>query len=71
MIDPKDAVHAFKAKFDTMTYDEREHYLKSMGFSFVADNETEKKSISHSSRYGVVTKKQPTQNTGELCKNEG
>ncbi|MCI8603397.1 MAG: hypothetical protein HFE79_04540 [Ruminiclostridium sp.] len=34
MIDPNEAVQAFKEKFSKMSYDEREQYLKKMGFSF-------------------------------------
>lgn len=40
MIDPNMALQNFKKKFDKMTYDEREEYLKKMGFIF--DNESEK-----------------------------
>ena len=34
MIDSKKAISAFQEKFSKMSYDEREEYLKKMGFSF-------------------------------------
>lgn len=34
MIDPNEAIRAFKEKFGKMSYSEREKYLKEMGFSF-------------------------------------
>lgn len=34
MIDTNTAIHAFKEKFGNMSYEEREQYLKSMGFTF-------------------------------------
>lgn len=34
MIDSKEAIETFKAKFDRMTYSEREEYLQRMGFTF-------------------------------------
>lgn len=34
MIDIKEAMNAFRAKFEKMTYEEREKFLKEIGFSF-------------------------------------
>lgn len=37
MIDTNKAFLAFKEKLDNMSYEEREQYLKAMGFSFDED----------------------------------
>lgn len=43
MINPDEAIQAFKEKFSKMSYDEREQYLKKMGFSFGTESTNKKK----------------------------
>lgn len=56
MIDPNDAIQAFKDKFSKMSYDEREQYLKEKGFSFGYES-AKRKTTSIHSRSGMVGKK--------------
>ncbi len=56
MIDPNEAVQAFKEKFSKMSYSEREQYLKKMGFSFGDEFQAKKTPKSRYGRHGVVAK---------------
>lgn len=40
MINPDEAFEAFKEKFDKMSYEEREQYLKEMGIAFECETKT-------------------------------
>ena len=53
MIDPKEAVQAFREKFSKMSHSQREQYLKDMGFSFGTERPTTRKKIA--SQYACST----------------
>lgn len=62
MIEPNKAVQAFKEKFGKMSYDEREQYLKKMGFSFGDKSAKRKSPIMLHTYRGTATKQNvPTQ----------
>lgn len=55
MIDRNEAIKALKEKLEKMSHDEREQYLKKMGFSFEGDESNE------SEKYVLVVSKAPYQ----------
>ncbi len=55
MISRNEAIKALREKLEQMTYDEREQYLKKMGFSFEGDESNESK------KHVLVVSKAPYQ----------